>query len=109
MQSRKHWIAYTLEPKGRLIIDNGAQEAIIKRGKSLLAIGVFKVEGNFQFGDSVTILNQKQEEVARGLVNYSSAEIEKIKGIPTNEIERRLGYKHYDEVIHRNDLVVFAR
>lgn len=109
MQSRKHWIAYTLEPKGRLIIDNGAQEAIIKRGKSLLAIGVFKVEGNFQFGDSVTILNQKQEEVARGLVNYSSAEIEKIKGIPTNEIERILGYKHYDEVIHRDDLVVFAR
>jgi glutamate 5-kinase len=106
LASRKHWIAYTLKPKGTLTIDAGAQEAILKKGKSLLAIGITKVEGNFQFGDSVGIINQNQKEIARGLVNYSSWELKKIIGIPTKEIDRILGYKHYDEAIHRDDLVV---
>ena len=106
LASRKHWIAYTLKPKGTLTIDAGAQEAILKKGKSLLAIGITKVEGKFQFGDSVGIINQNQKEIARGLVNYSSWELKKIIGIPTKEIDRILGYKHYDEAIHRDDLVV---
>lgn len=106
LASRKHWIAFTLKPKGSLTIDDGALEAILKSGKSLLAIGITKVEGDFQFGDSISIRNQKQKEVARGLVNFGSTELKQIKGVPTKEIERILGYKHYDEVIHRDDLVV---
>jgi len=106
LKSRKHWIAFTLKPKGKLFIDHGAEEAILKKGKSLLAIGVTKTEGDFQFGDSVSILNQHQKEIARGLANYSSLEIKRIKGAPTKDIERILGYKYYDEVINRDDLVV---
>ena len=106
LKSRKHWIAFTLKPRGKLFIDHGAEEAILKKGKSLLAIGITKTEGDFQFGDSVSILNQHRKEIARGLVNYGSLEIKRIKGAPTKEIERILGYKYYDEVINRDDLVV---
>lgn len=106
LKSRKHWIAFTLKPKGKVIIDQGAEEAILKKGKSLLAIGITKAEGDFKFGDSVSIVNQHQKEIARGLVNYSALEIKKIKGVPTKEIEKILGYKHYDEVINRDDLVL---
>ncbi len=106
LKSRKHWIAFTLKPRGKLFIDQGAEEALLKKGKSLLAIGITKAEGDFQFGDSVSILNQHQKEIARGLANYSSLEIKRIKGAPTKEIERILGYKYYDEVINRDDLVV---
>ncbi|HPD60662.1 MAG TPA: glutamate 5-kinase [Thermodesulfobacteriota bacterium] len=106
LNSRKHWIAFTLKPRGKIFIDQGAEEAILKKGKSLLAIGITKAEGDFQFGDSVSIFNQHQQEIARGLVNYGSLEIKKIKGAPTKDIERILGYKYYDEVIKRDDLVV---
>jgi glutamate 5-kinase len=106
LKSRKHWIAFTLKPRGKLFIDQGAEEALLKKGRSLLAIGITKAEGDFQFGDSVSILNQHQKEIARGLANYSSLEIKRIKGAPTKEIERILGYKYYDEVINRDDLVV---
>jgi glutamate 5-kinase (EC 2.7.2.11) len=71
-----------------------------------LAVGITKAEGEFKFGDSVSILNQYQQEIARGLVNYDSLEIKRIKGAPTKEIEKILGYKYYDEVINRDDLVV---
>ena len=107
LTGRKHWIAYALKLKGRLIIDDGAQEALLSKGKSLLAIGITKVDGDFTFGDSVGILNQKGKEIARGLVNYSDKELARIIGKSTQEIERILGYKYYDEVIHRNDLVIF--
>ena len=106
LTGRKHWIAYALTPKGRLIIDDGAQEALLSKGKSLLAIGITKVDGDFTFGDSVGILNRKGKEIARGLVNYSDKELAKIIGRSTQEIERILGYKYYDEVIHRDDLVI---
>jgi len=68
LTGRKHWIAYALKPQGRLIIDDGAQEALLRKGKSLLSIGITKVDGDFEFGDSVGILNQKGKEIARGLV-----------------------------------------
>jgi len=106
IKSRKYWIAFTLKPKGKLRVDEGAEEAILQRGKSLLAIGITEVEGDFQFGDSVSIVNQKGKEIARGLVNYSSGELKKIKGVATKEIEKILGYKHYDEIIHRDDMVI---
>jgi len=106
LSGRKHWIAYALKPKAKLIIDDGAEEALLRKGKSLLAIGITKVEGDFKFGDSVGIVNQKGKEIARGLVNYSNKELVKIIGRSTREIERILGHKHYDEVIHRDDLVI---
>ncbi len=103
--SRDQWIACTLNPKGKICVDAGAQDALIRKGKSLLPVGITRVEGKFQFGDSVAIINQQGKEIARGLTNYGSHELEKIIGVPTNRIDSILGYKHYDEVVHRDDLV----
>jgi glutamate 5-kinase len=103
---RKHWIAYTLKPAGALHLDEGAERALAKGGRSLLPSGVRAVEGSFGVGDCVRCLGPGGREFARGLVNYGAAEIEKIKGAHTREIESRLGYKGSDEVIHRDDLVI---
>ncbi len=103
---RKRWIGYTLHPLGTLVIDNGAVEALVKRGKSLLPRGVLEVRGTFDMGDPVSCVDGEGREVARGLVNYSSAEIEKIKGVHSSKIQEVLGYHHSDEVIHRDNLVV---
>ncbi|MDY6854997.1 MAG: glutamate 5-kinase [Thermodesulfobacteriota bacterium] len=104
--SRKHWIAFTLKPKGEIIIDRGGQDAIVNSGKSLLPSGVLDVIGKFRIGDSVSLVNPDRLEFARGLANYSSEELIKIKGLKTSEVESKLGYKYFDEIIHRDDLVV---
>ena len=106
LSSRKHWIAFNLNPKGDIIVDDGAKKAIVQRGKSLLPSGVVKVRGEFDRGDSVSCLGPRGKEFARGLVNYSASELERIKGLKTEQIEKVLGYKYSDEVIHRDDLVV---
>jgi glutamate 5-kinase len=106
LSSRKHWIAFNLNPKGDIIVDDGAKKAIVQRGKSLLPSGVVKVRGEFDRGDSVSCLGPRGKEFARGLVNYSTSELERIKGLKTEQIEKVLGYKYSDEVIHRDDLVV---
>ena len=106
LSSRKHWIAFNPKPKGDVIVDDGAKKAIVQRGKSLLPSGVFKIKGHFNRGDLVTCLGPRGREFARGLVNYSATELEKIKGLRSNQIESALGYKYSDEVIHRDDLVV---
>jgi glutamate 5-kinase len=106
LKSRKHWIAFTLQPAGRLIVDAGAAQALMRKGRSLLPSGVLRVEGIFEAGDSVSCADESLREIARGLVAYSSADIEKIRGAKTDEIERRLGFKSFDEVIHRDDLVI---
>jgi glutamate 5-kinase len=103
---RKYFIAFNVKPKGKIIIDDGAKEALVKRGKSLLPSGIIKVVGNFDIGDVVEIEDKKNNKIARGLVNYSTIEVEKIKGIKSTEIEKKLGYKYEDEVIHRNNLVL---
>ena len=103
---RKMWIGYTLQPVGSLVIDDGAVEALVRRGKSLLPRGVLEVRGAFEMGDPVSCLDKDGREVARGLVNYSSPEIEKIKGVHSSKIQEVLGYHHSDEVIHRDNLVV---
>jgi len=104
--SRKHWIAYTVCSNGKVTVDNGALEALMNRGKSLLPGGVVKVEGNFKAGDCVTCVDQAESSFARGLVKYSSADLERIKGLKTSQIASVLGHKDYDEVIHRDDLVI---
>jgi glutamate 5-kinase len=106
LSSRKHWIAFNLKPKGDVIVDEGAKKAIVQKGKSLLPSGVLEVRGSFGRGDSVSCVGPRGKEFARGLVNYSVQELDKIKGHRTGEIEKVLGYKYSDEIIHRDDLVV---
>lgn len=107
LTSRKHWIAFTLEAQGRIIVDEGAKKAILQKGKSLLPSGVLSVEGPFGLGDPVVLVDPNQQEFAKGLSNYGSIEINRIKGLKTGEVESKLGYKYRDEIIHRDDLVVF--
>jgi glutamate 5-kinase len=103
---RKHWIAYNLKPMGEIVVDHGAHEALVKKGKSLLPSGLKEVRGIFGVGDCVRCLDPLGEEFARGLVNYSAQELNQIKGLHTSKIEKALGYKAYDEIIHRDDLVL---
>jgi len=105
-KAKKRWIAYSSKIKGKIIVDDGAEKALVNGNKSLLASGITGKEGNFKAGDVIGICNRKKNEFARGLTNYSSGEIERIKGLKTNEIESVLGYKDHDEVIHRDNLVV---
>ena len=104
--SRKHWIAFTKSPKGEIIIDEGAEKAILQNGKSLLPSGIKEVQGRFSVGNSVLLLNEKREKVAVGMVNYPSGDIRKIMGAKSSLIESILGFKHDDEVIHRDNLVL---
>lgn len=106
LASRKCWIAHTLAPKGVLIIDDGAVKAVCSNGKSLLPIGVVKVEGQFEEGAAVSFKTLSGEIIGTGLVNYRSSDIDLIKGLKTSQIEACLGSKHYDEVIHRDNLVL---
>jgi len=106
MQSRKHWIAYALRPKGSLVLDKGACKALVKRGKSLLPSGIVEVRGNFGVGAPVQCLDENDNIIATGLSNYNAADIGLIKGVKTAQIEKILGYKDSDEVIHRDNLVV---
>jgi glutamate 5-kinase len=106
LSSRKHWIAFNLKPHGDVVVDDGAKKAIVQRGKSLLPSGVVKVKGTFDRGDLISCLGPQGREFARGLVNYSALELEKIRGLRSDKIEQVLGYKYSDEVIHRDDLVV---
>ena len=108
LNSRKYWIAFTLRSRGRLFIDDGAKEALIQDGKSLLPSGVTQVEGDFALGDPVTCVDAAGNAIAKGLVNYSADEIRKIMGLKSSRIEQVLGYKDYDEVIHRDNLAVTA-
>jgi glutamate 5-kinase len=107
LTSRKHWIAFTLEPMGRITVDEGAKKAILQKGKSLLPSGVLGAEGKFGLGDPVVLTDLSGREFAKGLVNYAVQEINKIKGLKTSELESRLGYKYSEEIIHRDDLVCF--
>ena len=107
LTSRKHWIAYTLKAKGSITVDTGAVVAISKGGKSLLPKGVMGVAGDFHTGDSISVMGPDGAEFARGLVNYSAKELTRIKGLDTRDIESILGFKYSDEVIHRDNLVLF--
>jgi len=106
LASRKHWIAYNLKPSGAIVVDQGAYEALVQRGKSLLPSGLKEAGGSFGVGECVCCLDPEGKEFARGLVNYSAQELNQIKGLHTSKIEKVLGYKAYDEIIHRDDLVV---
>ncbi|MFO7785955.1 MAG: glutamate 5-kinase [Thermodesulfobacteriota bacterium] len=106
LRSRKHWIAFTKAPRGVLVIDEGAENAILGNGKSLLPSGVREVQGRFSLGDKVAVVDGSGHELAVGMVNYHSGDIRKIMGLKSHDIEGALGFKHEDEVIHRDNLVV---
>ena len=106
LNSKKYWIAFTLRTHGKLIIDEGAKKALLEKGKSLLPSGIVDVEGDFNLGDSVVCVDRKGVILAKGLVNFSSSEINKIKGLKTSQINQVLGHKDYDEVIHRDNLAI---
>ncbi len=106
LSSKKGWIAYGVKSKGALLIDDGAVKALTDFGKSLLPSGITKIEGDFEVGDYVKCVSRDGKKIAKGLTNYSSKDIDRIKGKKTSEIERILGYKYSDEVIHRDNLVV---
>ncbi|HSQ84679.1 MAG TPA: glutamate 5-kinase [Desulfobacterales bacterium] len=108
LKSRKCWIAFTLKPKGIIRIDDGAAEAIVNRGKSLLPSGIVGVEGEFSVGAPVEFRTTDNEILGTGLVNYSSTDIRKIMGLKSNQIKNCLGQKPYDDVIHRDNLAVTA-
>ena len=107
IRDRKHWIAHTLKPAGTLTVDEGARKALVERGKSLLPAGLIKVKGEFEFGNALILLDESGNEIGRGLVNYSSSDLEQIKGLKTSAVKSLMGESYYDEVIHRDDLVVF--
>lgn len=103
---RKHWIAYTLRPKGFLVLDEGACRAIVGGGKSLLPSGIVEVRGSFGLGDPVHCLDAAGRALAAGLVSYPAADLERIKGVKTSAIAAILGHKDADEAIHRDNLVI---
>jgi glutamate 5-kinase len=106
VRSWKRWIGFTAQPRGHLVLDEGARRAIEKQGRSLLAIGVVNAVGNFKKGDVVGVQDSFGEEFARGLTNYSLDDVLKIKGLKTEQIAAALGHCPYDEVIHRDNMAL---
>ncbi|EAQ81951.1 glutamate 5-kinase [Blastopirellula marina] len=103
---RKRWIGFSVEPRGRITVDAGAKRAVEESGRSLLAIGVVGVEGDFEKGDVVRVCGPEGNEVARGLTNYSAAEVARIRGIQSDKISDILGHCPYVELIHRDNLTL---
>ena len=107
LQFRKRWLAFGARIAGKIVVDDGCAKAVRKAGGcSILPAGITDVEGEFEAGNTISVVNKTGHELARGLANYSSEELDMIKGAKTSEIENILGHKHFDEVIHRDDLVI---
>jgi glutamate 5-kinase len=108
MQARKRWIAFGSQTHGAVAVDAGAAEALVNKGRSLLPSGVVSVDGSFGRGNVVAITTWDGREIGRGMANYSAEEIRTIAGHKSSEIEKLLGSKDYDEVIHRNNLTLIS-
>ena len=108
-RARRLWLAHATTARGSLVLDDGAVEAVTRRGKSLLPAGVVEVTGRFGEGDAVDLVDQQRRPVARGLVNYASAEVPALLGRSTKELARELGPAYERELVHRDDLVVLRR
>lgn len=106
VRARKSWIAFAAAARGALIVDDGAARAVTQRGASLLPGGIARVEGLFEVGAAVDIIDLRGTRIARGLVSYASNEIDRIKGKRSEAIIDILGYTYADEVVHRNDMQV---
>ena len=109
LSGRKKWIAFFNRSQGSLTIDAGAQKALEKQGRSLLAAGIKKVQGNFSKGALVEVTNTDNTVIARGLTDYDSETLSKIKSLTSTDIKKKLGHEDYKEVIHRDNMVVLNR
>jgi len=106
LNRKKCWIGYTVNPQGSLHVDAGAARALLENGKSLLPSGIIDVQGLFPVGAAVAVVAEDDQLIGNGLVNYNANEIRIIMGLKTSQIKARLGQKTYDEVIHRDNLVI---
>jgi glutamate 5-kinase len=106
LAARKRWLAGQLQARGELVLDDGAVKVLREQGKSLLPVGVKSVSGHFTRGELVICRNTEGVEVARGLVNYGSDDARKIIGHPSHAIVQLLGYKDFDALVHRDNLVL---
>jgi glutamate 5-kinase len=104
----KRWVGYAARPRGRLIVDAGAQQAVQSKGRSLLPIGVVQVTGTFGKGDVVALIGPDGSEFARGLTNYPSSTVDRLRGLRSEQVREALGACPYEEVVHRDNLVVVA-
>jgi glutamate 5-kinase len=102
----KWWTAFAFKVKGKILIDKGAEQAVLVNKKSLLPAGIKGVKGDFSRGDCVELINMEGGSIAKGVANYSAADILKIKGLKSMEIEKKLGYAYAEEVVHRDNMVV---
>jgi len=109
MNHRRRWVAFFHHAQGQITVDNGARDALLKRGKSLLPVGIKEVSGDFSPGDLIDIQNLKGEAIAQGLTEYSSAELRLLKGLRTEKIKKLLGNTVPGEVIHRDNLVIASQ
>ncbi|MDD3382597.1 MAG: glutamate 5-kinase [Bacilli bacterium] len=108
LQAKAHWLIYNSEPKGAIILDDGAISAVCKKRKSVLAKGIVDVEGNFLAGSVVLIKDKNNKIYARGVISYSSEETRLLKGKASTDFSTILGYKSKEEIIHANDLVIIG-
>ncbi len=106
LPSKKLWLAYATNVAGGVRVNAGAVKALCEKGSSLLPIGITGVAGEFERGDAISILDEKDREIARGLTNYSSKECTKLAGCSSAEIAAKIGSKNYDEVVHRDNIVL---
>lgn len=107
IKGKKKWIFMSLKTRGRIKIDDGAKNAIFEKGKSLLAVGVIDIFGSFSFGDAIEVIDKNGNKIGKGVVNYSSYDLNNIKGKKNSEIEKLLGDNFYQEVIHRDNLFLY--
>ena len=106
LENRKRWIFAGPKPPGSVVIDAGAVKALVGNGRSLLPAGIIQVNGPFGRGDTISIHNNQQKELARGIVRYTSLELEKLQGCQSKDIEAQLGYAYGPVAVHRNDLIL---
>ncbi len=106
LPSKKLWLAYATNVAGGVRVNRGAAEALVKQGASLLPIGVIEVSGKFERGDAISVVSEQGQEIARGLTNYSSSQCTQLAGCSSADIAQKIGSKNYDEIIHRDNIVL---
>ncbi len=104
--SKKHWISYVSKSEGTLVVDQGAEEALRVKGKSLLATGIVAIQGHFEAGSAIVVKSESGKALAKGIVNFSSTDLEKIRGLRSDLWAEKLGRPCLDEVMHRDNLVL---
>jgi glutamate 5-kinase len=105
----KRWLGFSAQVRGRIQVDDGARKAVLEKGRSVLAAGVVGTQGEFQKGDVIALCDNEGQVIARGLTNYSSADVERIKGLKSDKIAQVLGRRPYEEVIHRDNLALVQK